>query len=49
MDSDIALGVYDHGQGLKVPKLGDIVNMARTTALILNHLESRGRSGVVDG
>jgi len=48
MDANVSFGVDDHGQGRKVPKLGDVVNMARTATLILNHLEGRGGSGVVD-
>ena len=48
MDSDITFGVYHHGQSLKVPKLRDVVDVTGAAALVLNHLEGRGGSGVVD-
>ena len=44
MDAHVAFRVYDHGQGRKVPELGDVVY----ATLVLNHLERRGGSGVVD-
>jgi len=43
VNPDVTLGVYDHGQRLEVPKLGDVVYVARTSSLELNNLE-RGRS-----
>ena len=48
MNSYVSFGVYDHGEGRKVPELGDVLYVTRTAALVLNHLEGRGRSGVID-
>jgi hypothetical protein len=48
VDPHVSFTIYNHGQGLKVPELGDIIYMTGTTTLVLDHLESRGGSSVVD-
>lgn len=44
MNPDVALGVDNHGKGIIVIKLGDVLG----TKIVLNNLEGRGGSGVVD-
>jgi hypothetical protein len=48
VNAHVAFRVYDHGQGREVPELCDVLSVAATSSLILNHLEGRGRSGVID-
>lgn len=48
MDGHISFWINDHGQGRVVPKLCDVLGVTGPTTLVLDHLEGRGGSSVVD-
>lgn len=48
MDGHISFWINDHGQGRVVPKLCDVLGVTRPSTLVLDHLEGRGGSSVVD-
>ena len=48
VDGHISFWINDHGQGREIPELRDVLGVTRPSTLVLNHLERRGGSSVID-